>query len=170
MTNSATIGKSDTITADGVSVKAEMGETPASVPAVNDFSAGQAFGVAVGTDDSVAGSAAINVVTVATQASIGAPTNPARSADGVASTAAERRPCGRRRDLGHRLHPVQRRQSRRGRGRQRQRLTTRPASHPGRRGRHDAGQVRLVARSVIEPIPNSPAETIIATGNLDSKR
>ena len=63
--NTATIGSSDTISADGVSVAALMASG-----AVNDFST-QGLGVAIGTQVGVAGSVGINVITVTTTATIG---------------------------------------------------------------------------------------------------
>ncbi len=65
VTNTATIGAGDAISADGVSVTALMPSD-----AVNDFSA-QAFGVAIGDQYGVAGSAGINVIAINTLASIG---------------------------------------------------------------------------------------------------
>ncbi len=63
--NTATIGSSDTISADGVSVTALMASGE-----VNDFST-QGLGVAIGTQVGVAGSVGINVITFTTTASIG---------------------------------------------------------------------------------------------------
>ena len=68
VTNTATIGSSDTISADGVTVTALMTSGQ-----VNDFST-QGLGVAIGTQNAVAGSVGINVITIDTQASIGAGT------------------------------------------------------------------------------------------------
>ncbi len=65
VTNKATIGSTDSISAAGVSVTAIM---PAGQ--VNDFST-QGLGVAIGTQVGVAGSAGINVISITTTASIG---------------------------------------------------------------------------------------------------
>jgi hypothetical protein len=68
VTNNATIGSSDTISAHGVNITALM-----TSGAVNDFST-QGLGVAIGSQVGVAGSVGINVITINTQASIGAGT------------------------------------------------------------------------------------------------
>jgi hypothetical protein len=73
VTNTATIGANDVINAAGVSVTALMPPAGGSTPSVNDFST-QGLGAAVGSQVGVAGSAGINVITVTTQASIGANT------------------------------------------------------------------------------------------------
>ncbi|MFI5455223.1 MAG: beta strand repeat-containing protein [Isosphaerales bacterium] len=68
VTNDATIGSSATISAHGVNVTALM-----TTGQVNDFST-QGLGVAIGSQVGVAGSVGINVITINTQASIGAGT------------------------------------------------------------------------------------------------
>ncbi len=71
VTNTATIGAGDTISADGVTVSAQMVMGTNNQPLPNDFST-QALGVALGSQASgYAGSAGINVITINTQASIG---------------------------------------------------------------------------------------------------
>jgi mucin-19 len=69
VTNDATIGSSDIISAHGANVTALMTSGQ-----VNDFTS-QGLGVAIGTQVGVAGSVGINVITVNTQASIGAGTH-----------------------------------------------------------------------------------------------
>jgi len=73
VTNTATIGSSDIISAHGVNVTALMASGQVNVPGINDFST-QGLGVAIGTQAGVAGSVGINVITINTQASIGANT------------------------------------------------------------------------------------------------
>ncbi len=73
VTNTATIGLSDKISADGVNVTALMPAAVDNTPLVNDFST-QGLGVAVGSQTGIAGTAGINVVTITTTASIGAAT------------------------------------------------------------------------------------------------
>ena len=65
-TNTASIGTGDTVSAAGVSVTALMNSGQ-----VNDFSS-QGLGVAIGQQAGIAGSVGINVITIDTQASIGA--------------------------------------------------------------------------------------------------
>jgi mucin-19 len=65
VTNTATISLGDTINAAGVSVTALM----PNANQANDFST-QALGAAIGIQAGVAGSAGINVITIATEASI----------------------------------------------------------------------------------------------------
>ncbi len=60
VTNTAMIGASDNISANGVSVTALMPAPVGNTPQVNDFST-QALGVAIGSQTGVAGSAGINV-------------------------------------------------------------------------------------------------------------
>ena len=93
VTNNATIGSSDIISAHGVNVNAlETGGK------VNDFTS-QGLGVANGKQVGVAGSVGINVITVNTQASIGAGT----AAQVVRRP--RRRVIEREHAPEHRLHP-----------------------------------------------------------------
>ena len=92
VTNTATIGTGDTISADGVTVAAGMVLGPDGSPMVNDFST-QGLGVAIGKQSSasIAGSVGINVIAINTQASIGAVSftgtlNGTNSIKGVSST------------------------------------------------------------------------------------
>jgi hypothetical protein len=71
VTNKATIGTGDTISADGVNVTALMATDTSGAVTPNDVST-QAIGVAVGMQAGVAGSAGINVINLTTEASIGA--------------------------------------------------------------------------------------------------
>ena len=109
VTNNATIGSSDIISAHGVNVTAleASGE-------VNDFTS-QGLGVANGKQVGVAGSVGINVITVNTQASIGAGTQ-LKSFGGLAVEIVERQHAPE-----HRLHPGRRGEYRGGRRRRRQR-------------------------------------------------
>ena len=160
VTNTATIGSGDTISADGVSVTAIMTSGQ-----VNDVST-QAIGVAIGSQAGVAGSVGINVITINTQASIGAGTIVKSFGDLTVQAANDET-----------LQNVA--------------FTLAVGDDVGAGGAVNvnvlnnptnafldssvqanvAGMTRITATSSLnpsqDPIPSTPAETIIATGNLE---
>jgi hypothetical protein len=160
VTNSATIGAGDVIRAGDVSVAALM---PSG--AVNDFST-QGVGVAIGSQAGIAGSAGINVIAINTQASIGAGAR-ATSSGGLTVQAANDETfqdiaftvaSGKNVGAGASINVNVLNNS------------TNAFIDTGAQA-NAAGMTQVTSASSVnpsqDPFPNSPAESIIATGNLE---